>query len=114
MLAVERMVRDQNVNLGISLDIINKAQESQSKALTALEDGKRDINFLKDKIQLMADRERAFDEHREQLEAIPSDKLDSLDFQGQTTNGGNRPAAPEISFDYVDCIRRREEDYRSL
>lgn len=71
--AMRDMVKDQNLNQRLVLKMLREAQQTQSKVLSALEDF--DINALREKLELMERREKAFDEHLEALESIPSDKL---------------------------------------
>lgn len=71
--AIAEMVKDQNVSHRVALKILEKAMVDRSKALAALDDF--DSQGIREKLQLMGQREDAFATHRGQLESIPSDKL---------------------------------------
>ena len=71
--AMAAMVKEQNVSQRLALKLVQDAQKAQTKALSALMDV--NVHSLRDKLELMERREKAFNEHLEKLEKIPSDKL---------------------------------------
>jgi hypothetical protein len=71
--SMEAMVRDQNLNHKLALEMIDRAMQAQTKALSAMEDV--NVQLLKEKLELMSNREKTFEAYQRQLETIPSEKL---------------------------------------